>query len=416
MFDLADERTIGRAEKRKMRIGLISLEYPPETAQGGIGSQTYLKAHGLASRGHDVRVISRSVDEQKHEYRDVGVRVTRIPGVEERFALHTEIVDWLTYSTEVAVTVAALHEREPFDLLDFPEWGGEAYVHLLNRNEWNHIPTVLQIHGPLVMFANAIGWPNVDSEFYRVGTQIEGTCLRLADAVFSSSACSADWCAEHYGLDRSQIPVLHTGIDSSLFRPGEIQKAARPTIIFVGRVTADKGVDLLVEAACQLLPDFPDLQVEILGRGDPVFIDRLKTRAAESEAPGLVKFLGFVDRNELPKHLSRAHVFAGPSTYEPGPGLVYLEAMACGLPVVACRGAGAAEVVIPEENGLLIAPQDASALAAALRRLLHNSDLRQSIGERARQYAIREADSEVCLRHIEQFYLAAANLRKAVAA
>src|SRR6185295_15603460 len=119
-----------------MRLGLVSQEYPPETAHGGIGSQTYLKAHTLAALGHQVHVVSRSTDEKKHEYRDQAVGVTRIPGLEARLPLHTEIADWLTYSAEVAAAVAALHAGEPFDVLDFPEWGGEAYIHLLNRNEW----------------------------------------------------------------------------------------------------------------------------------------------------------------------------------------------------------------------------------------------------------------------------------------
>ena len=396
-----------------MRIGLVSQEYPPETAHGGIGSQTYLKAHGLTALGHNVRVISRSVDNQKHLYLDEAVQVTRIPGLESKMPLHTEIVDWLTYSTEVAAEVAALHQSEPFDLIDFPEWGGEAFVHLLNRTEWNRIPTVIQIHGPLVMFSHAIGWPDVNSEFYRIGTSIEGACLRLADALFSSSACSADWCARHYGLKREKIPVLHTGIDTQLFRPANVRKETRPTIIFVGRITGDKGIGLLTEAALKLSREFPDLQVKVLGRGDASLINELKRRAAESGQSDLMHFEGFVDRESLPQHLSRAHVFALPSTHEPGPGLVYLEAMACGLPVIACSGAGAAEVVIPNENGLLVKPDDPEGLANALRAMFTNSALRERMGQTAREYAIREADSKACLQGIEAFYVAAANLGKA---
>ena len=395
-----------------MRICLVSQEYPPETAHGGIGSQTYLKAHGLATLGHEIQVISRSVDNNTHEYCDEGVQVTRIPGLEARMPLHTEIVDWLTYSAEVAAKVAALHGRKPFDLVDFPEWGGEAYIHLLNRNQWNRIPTVVQIHGPLVMFARAVGWPDLSSEFYRVGTSIEGTCLRLADALFSSSACSANWCADHYGLERESIPVIHTGVDTELFHPIDVPKEDRPTIIFVGRVTGDKGIGVLVRAACKLSADFPDLQIKILGRGDRTFVQDLRTQAAEYGLPRLLDFVGFVDRRELPLHLSGAHVFACPSTYEPGPGLVFLEAMACGLPVIACSGAGAAEVVIPEENGLLVEPNDESALAAALSRLLRYAELRQAMGESARQHVLREADSKLCIRRIEKFYVAAAGSSK----
>ena len=211
-----------------MRIALVSQEYPPETAKGGIGSQTFLKAHGLSARGHEVHVISRSTDGIFSERDDDGVHVTRVPGLDARMQIHTEVADWLGYSAEVAVAVAALHANSPLDVVDFPEWAAEGFVHLLNQSEWNHIPTIIHLHGPLVMFAHTMGWPESESEFYRTGTAMEGACVRLADAVFSSSQCSADWCAEHYGVQRDRIPVLHTGVDTKLFSPRDVPKATRP--------------------------------------------------------------------------------------------------------------------------------------------------------------------------------------------
>src|SRR5262245_2104201 len=157
-----------------MRIALVSQEYPPETARGGIGTQAYAKAHGLASRGHEAHVVSHSTDMARHEYKDGAVFVTRIPGGEARLAIHTEPARWLAYSVEVAAAVAGLHARAPLDVVEFPEWGGEGYVHLLNRAEWHHVPTVVHLHGPLVMFAHTVGWPSLDSELYRVGTAMEG--------------------------------------------------------------------------------------------------------------------------------------------------------------------------------------------------------------------------------------------------
>src|ERR1700722_4602973 len=92
---------------KAMRICLCSHEYPPETARGGIGTQTYLKAHGLAALGHNVHVVSRSIDEKTHRYRDGHVEVTRVPGFEFEMPVHTTEADWLTYSVRVASAVAA---------------------------------------------------------------------------------------------------------------------------------------------------------------------------------------------------------------------------------------------------------------------------------------------------------------------
>lgn len=389
-----------------MRIALVSQEYPPETAKGGIGTQTFLKAHGLARLGHEIHVISRSPDGKASERDDQGVHVTRIPGFDSRMPIFTEVADWMSYSAEVAAAVAMLHKRSPFDVLDFPEWGAEGCVHLLNRTEWNRIPTVIHLHGPLVMFAHMMGWPETDSEFYRAGTAMEGSCVRLADAVYSSSQCSADWCAKHYDRKRDEIPVLHTGVDVEQFSPWPVPKAERPTIVFAGKLARNKGVHLLAQAAVKLADEFPGLHLRLLGRGNKKSEEELK--ALTRDFSGLLDLPGFVDRAGLPEHFSRAHVFAAPSEYEGGPGFVYLEAMACGLPVIACAGSGAAEVVRVGENGLLIPPQNVEALTEALRSLLKDTARREQMGRAAREFVVAEADSRACIKKLEAFYTAIA--------
>ena len=233
---------------------------------------------------------------------------------------------------------------------------------------------------------------------------MEGTCLRLADAIFSSSACSADCCAEHYGLDREKIPVLHTGVDTVHFSPRETAAHGRPTIIFVGRVSADKGAMHLLEASCRLVSQIPDLKLTLVGGGKSQFLKELQQRAIQLSCPNLLDQAGFVSRDELPYYLSRATVFALPSHHEPGPGLVYLEAMACGLPVIGCDNAGAAEVVRDGETGLLVPPKNVRALETALQALLLDVQRRSSMARRARQYVVEAFDSRQCIKKIEALY------------
>lgn len=390
-----------------MRIAIIAQEYPPETAKGGIGTQAYLKAHGLTALGHEVHVISRCAKggpALRHRRDDDGVNLIRIPGFEARMGVQTEVADWITYSAEVAAEIASLHERAALDLVEFPEWAAEGYVHFLNQTEWNHIASAVQLHGPLAMFAHALGWPDVDSEFYRTGTQLEATCVRLADAVYSSSACSADWAAQHYGIRRDRIRVLHTGVDTALFHPTGDPKAGRPTIVFAGKLVPNKGVVTLVDAAARLVREFPSLRLQLLGRGEAGMMAQLRDRAGRVGATELLEFAGFVDRSELPRHLSRALIFAMPSPYEGGPGLVYLEAMACGVPVVACAGSGAAEVVREGETGLLVPPNNVDSLVVALRSLLADRTRCDEMGARARRFTVAEADTTECVKAIEGFY------------
>lgn len=386
-----------------MNIALISQEYPPETAHGGIGSQTYDKAHGLAALGHAVHVISHSIDRARHESLDGPVHVTRIPGCERRLPIQTEIARWLTYSAEIACAIAELHARTPLDLVDFPDWASEGYIHLLNRTP-SDFPAVLQLHGPLVMFAHALGWPERDSALYRAGTAMEETCLRLADAVYSSSRCSLAWCAEHYGLPAAGVPILHTGVDTRVFHPGDARKDERPTILFVGKLERNKGVELLLDAACDVAREHPDLRLRMLGRDHGALARHLLARAQSRGLPELLELAGHIAREKLPAHLRRAHVFAAPSSYEGGPGFAYLEAMACGLPVIACAGSGASEIIRHEESGLLVPPGDREALAAALMRLLDDGELRRSMGACARSFVLSEADSELCLERLDAFY------------
>jgi glycosyltransferase involved in cell wall biosynthesis len=387
-----------------MRIALVSQEFPPETGSGGIGTQAYQKAHWLADRGHEVHVISHSVDGNRHEYGQGKVHVIRIPGHDEILPIAADEVRWLTYSTCVAAELAKLHTVVDLDLAEFPEWGCEAYVHLLNRSESNRIPTAIHLHGPIVMFAHAIGWPDPNSEFFRVARMMEETCLRLADAVFSSSRCSADWCARHYKMDSASIPVLHTGVDTNLFQPLQVAKDRRPTIIFVGRIERNKGVESLVEAGCRLVHKYRDLRIQFIGRGNHNLVRELCHKAASAGHPNLIDLPGYVSRQNVPGYLSRAHVFAAPSEYEGGPGFVYLEAMACGLPVVACDGSGASEIVENNFTGFLVPPRDLDALEKVLDRLLSDESLRTNMGRQAREYVQREASSDDCLRRLEDFY------------
>jgi glycosyltransferase involved in cell wall biosynthesis len=387
-----------------MNLVLVSQEYPPETARGGIGSQTLAKAGGLAAMGHKVFVISRSLDADRHERSSGNICVIRVPGLEDRLADMTNVVQWLAHSFVIAAEITALQKRVGVDIIDFPEWGAEGYVYLLNRTAWNNIPAVVHLHGPLVMLAHTMNWPEVDSEFYRYGTGMEAACVQLADAVYSSSECSSQWIKKHYNLPGRHIPTIHTGVDTELFAPDKADKSEHPLIVFAGKFVENKGIYELVEAAGRLVKDYPDLRLRMIGRAEANVRENLQTRAGKSGAAALLEFSGYLGREDLARELARAHIFAAPSYYEGGPGFVYLEAMACGLPVIGGKGSGVDEIVTSGENGLLVAPGDVGSLEQAFGKLLSDSKLRTEMGARARRYVVEKADSRICLKRLEEFY------------
>lgn len=396
-----------------MRLALVSQEYPPETDHGGIATQARLKAHGLTRRGHHVTVVSCSVDGQRGEWTGpAGIRVIRVVP-DESVSQDTEPGRWRAWSAAAAAELDRLHAESPLDLVEFPEWAAEGHAWLTGRGDGDRDrpvvgrdrrpATVVHVHGPLVMFAHALGWPERDSDLYREGAAMEGECLRRADAVYASSRASAGWVARHHGLDAGAIPVLHAGVELERFTPGGA-KAPDPTIIFVGKVARSKGADTLVEAALALAPRLPGLTVELVGRGEPELVEELARRARAAGYPDLVRPAGFVPRETLPDRLGRAWVLAAPSRYEGGPGFVLLEAMACGLPVVAGAEGGMGEAFEAGAQGLLVPPGDAPALAAALEPLLADRALREGMGAAARRHVEATAGTAACVARIEALY------------
>jgi glycosyltransferase involved in cell wall biosynthesis len=385
-----------------MRIALVSREYPPESAKGGLGTQTYQKAHELARLGNQVHVISEATETGPREYRDGEVQVVRVEH-SSWLSPSSEVADWILRGTAAAAAIQRLHVQHPVDLVDVPEWGGEGYIHLLNRTDWNSIPTVVQIHGSLAMFHALEDWPEAGSELYQTGTHMEATCFRLADGVYSSSRYSTEWCARAYGIDSLNTPTLHAGVDTDLFHPFDLPGPECPTIVFAGRISRSKGIMALVKAACRLSSSIPGLRLRLLGAAEPELIREIEAETQFYHAQDLIEIAGFVNRNELPAQLSRAHVFAAPSTCEGGPGLVYLEAMACGLPVVACEETGVAEIVTHGENGFLVPRHDVEALTVAIRRLLCEPELRAKLGSAARRFAVQN-NSAACVARIAAFY------------
>jgi glycosyltransferase involved in cell wall biosynthesis len=355
-----------------MRICLVSLEYPPETGWGGVGTQTWVKARGLARLGHDVHVLACSADDRPglrtatHD----GVTVHRVhpPGYE--FPVYGKPLWLVGYSLAVAGALHDLMERQRFDVLDFPEFGGEGFAYQLDRTRWNWAPVVVQIHGSMAMFVEHMGWPERGSRLHEVGGFLESFSLRNADAIMACSGSAADVVSQAYGLDRRGIDVVHCGVDTAVFHPAAEgnRLADRPTVLFVGRLVGNKGAETIAEAGFLLREKYPDIRLVFVGEGSSV-PERIRERAREEAAEGHVELPGFVPLDDLPARYRTAHVFCSPATYE-GFGQTAIEAMACGCPAVVSNAGGGAEAVIDGGTGFVVPPGDIAATARALDAIL----------------------------------------------
>jgi glycogen(starch) synthase len=376
-----------------MRICLVSQEYPPETARGGIGTQTWNKAHTLVRLGHTVHVLSCSRTsglDLRTEIED-GVTLHRMcpPGEEpgRDFPVYASATYAVGYTWNILRHLHRSMRTTEFDIIDFAEYGAEGFAYQLDRTLWNWAPVVVQLHAPLAMLAERVNWPPKDSDFYRVGTFMEGISIERADALMACSANIADFTADFYGVPRESIDIVHCGVKAETFRPGEEQKSAghRPTVLFVGNIARNKGVTTVVSAVLRLRSKYPNIRLQILGTGDDGLREDLQRWAHRSGAEPNVEFHGFVEHSGLPDFYRRANVFCSPALYEGGVANVYLEAMACGCPVVASFAGAAPEAVTDGETGLLVPPEDEGAVVTALDQILGNEVLARQMGEAARR-------------------------------
>ncbi len=209
-------------------------------------------------------------------------------------------------------------------------------------------------------------------------------CAR-ADRVAVPSRYSAAVARQVYAVPGDRLVVVPEPVDlrawrrlfAALARP----RAARPTVLCVARLYPRKRVEDLLRAAAVLRRRISDLEVRIVGEGPESA--RLRALAAGLGLEGCVAFLGDVTQPALAVEYLGAHCFCLPSVQE-GFGLVFAEAMAAGLPIVACRAAAVPEIVLDGRVGLLVRPRDPDGLAAALERLLTDERLRKDLGEEGR--------------------------------
>ena len=197
---------------------------------------------------------------------------------------------------------------------------------------------------------------------------------------------------QELGLPSSEI--LYPGTNPDRFAPPAEPTTGPPVLLTVARLVHRKGIDTVLQALPPLLDRSPDLQYWIVGNGPAQA--SLAQQAQELGLMHAVRFLHEVTETKLPEIYRRATMFVMPARADycagsvEGFGIVYLEASASGLPVVAARSGGAAEAIIENETGLLIPPDDPPALTNAILRLLNDSGMRKKMGRAGRRWVENE--------------------------
>ncbi len=213
------------------------------------------------------------------------------------------------------------------------------------------------------------------------------------------------------GVPPSKIRVIYGGVDVERFSPMDREEACRslgldPALDYVAMVAHFrpwKGHRILARAVETLAPSFPRLKVLLAGKTRGKTYKSFRALLRDMGLEERFLFLGY--REDVELVINASHFLVGPSLEGEGLPGVFREAMACGRPVVASRVAGAPEVVMPGETGLLVPPGDPLALAQAMARLLEDEDLRKAMGDRGRRMVVDRFSHAARARIMEEYYL-----------
>jgi len=370
----------------RMRILFLSMEYPPETGWGGIGSYVASVAPALAARGHEVHVLSCVRRQKFRDYIDRGVYIHRrgqfriwgrryFPLTVDRLRVSLSAFFWYRHLRRSGMK---------FDIIEYPDWAAEGLFFALVHSK----PIVAHLHTPLPVISRYNGLSaNTDN---RWASALERFSVHRADLVTSPSKLLVKELKGLGWLQNQRVEVIPYCIDWTNWQGVQSVLMTEPTLLFVGRLERIKAPEVLVEAVAILQKEMPGIRTIFIGRSG--VRDGLAYREwLERKYAGSVKgceFTDYLPRSELPAWMARARVVVVPSWFDNFP-MVVLEAMASGRPVCVTETTGSADWVKGHNLGAVVPPGDPEALADALRPFLKDPVYAAEVGERARNF-VRE--------------------------
>jgi glycosyltransferase involved in cell wall biosynthesis len=378
---------------------IMNLAFVVKDLLYGGGNYYDILSRRLAQQGNRVWLIS-SVPKDADDYRQDGVQFVHVPIWRSAVPL-TSLLRWVWRVARVLRRIEAEHG---LDVVEFPSYYPEGLVYAFSRRRAAICIRVHEGRRPV-----GLGWLWRDPR----DALREALCrlqMARADVIVPNSALVHDTCVRFMGSARQvrKIFTIHPGMDLDLYAPTPVPPPAyralegRRIILFVGRITEAKGTYNLIEAfKDQIAPRFGDTALVLVGV--PEEPDRL--RRALDGLDGSAIHLDDVQTRDLPSYYSNAYVFVGPSRAEPF-GAVFVEALACGLPVISVAKGGPLEIVAHEETGLLCPDNSAGSIAGALGRLLSDGALRDRMARSARasvvgRFGIDRVVSELLERYHE---------------
>lgn len=381
-----------------MHISFITSHFPFQDSKsvGGIGTSIKNLSDELVSLGHIVTVFVHEQDTDEKTI-DNGINVVKIKNVKVKG------LSWFFTRKKIQKVILAVHKKSKIDIIETPDWEGiTSFINL-------PFPVVVRLHGSDTYFCHLdqrkVKWIN---KFH------EKRAIKKANAYLSVSKYTADVTNELLDLN-IDYTIIPNGINTTIFKRNESLNLGdrnifkEKTILYFGGIIRKKGLLEIPHYFNKINQLIPDAQLILIGKDmkdnltgnistfsmiEPIFsnLGRLK-----------VKFLGSVPYQEIKKHIEYSTVCIFPSYAEALP-VSWLEAMALEKAIVASNIGWADEIIMNNENGFLVDPQNHDLFADTIISLLENELLCSEIGKEARSRVVDKFDiSKVVIENVE-FY------------
>jgi glycogen(starch) synthase len=375
------------------RVLILSWEYPP-VVEGGLARHVRKLSEELVRQGVEVHVLTRgkTPDELRH-----GVHVHRVPEPQWPRDLDRFLAWVKAMNADMRRAGQALAEELDFDLVHGHDWlVARAAAALADRIG---VPFLTTIHA--TEHGRHQGW--VDKAPQSTIHATERWMARRADGVVTCSEYMRGHVADVFGIDEAAVTVIPNGIDPADLTTVDDLPAMRaryaepeqPLLLLVGRLVYEKGFQYALEALPAVIRRVPDLRFVVAGAG--THEDELKRQARDLGLDGHGTFVGWIGDDELHSLYRIADLCVVPSLYEPF-GLVALEAMASGCPVIVANTGGLAEVVPNDEVGLRFRSRDPRSLARTMQRVLTDDALREALIAEASEHVLQFDWGDVATR------------------
>lgn len=344
-------------------LRVVSDLYP--AVVGGIGIHAHEMSKWQAKLGHEVTVYTSNTDKRPAQESVAGYKILRFK----------TILKLGGNSFMPALLSQLFRTRNEFDII-------HAHSHLFFST--NLCALVRRIgSSPLVITNHGLKSQTVPMWIQKIYIPtVAKWTFKSADTIICYTE-EEKTMLKQLGIDSDKIVVIHNGTDTNMFVPGGKEKN-NTQILWIGRFTPGKGVEYLIDAFNTLIKDFPDVKLNMIGKGP--LKNEIEQKIRDLDLCGSINIKEFVPNTDLPETYQSSDVFVLPSLDEGVPRTI-LEAMACGVPVVCTELPQL--VAIVKGCGILVPLKDPQALAEALSKIISDRELGQKLGEAGRTKVVK---------------------------